>query len=187
MNSKTPLYFGMLGGGIVIALFIIAIFSINFFNYRIQISKIHINATNIDATLNNKIDSLNSNSIILKKQLIKELNDEKVILTPQEYTSNVIDYYNTAFLILTIMLGAFSFLSFVYLKSHSSDLIQEKLQSEKFKDEVGEVLVGKAEGRFRESLSELSLKLTGLENEVSFMKESLSGSAEEKENDDELV
>jgi hypothetical protein len=164
MYSKTPLFHGMLGGGVVIAIFIILLFSLSLFNYRIQINKITVNT--IDSIHYANIDSIYNSNLIFKHQLYDELKNEKCILTPQEYTNNVINYYNTAFLILTVMLGAFSFLSFVYLKSHSSDLIQEKLQSEKFKEEVSEVLVGKAEDRFTETISSLSKKVNELENLV---------------------
>jgi len=173
MNKKTPLYSGMLGGGIVIALFITVLLSANLFNYRIRIDKVNINAIQLSDTLKikNNTDSIYQSRVEFKQTLVEDLKNDKSILTPQEYTNNIVNYYNSILLILSVMLAAFSVLSFVYIKSQTNDWIQEKLDSDEFKEEVSEILVGKAENRFRETLSDLQDKIRTMENEIAELNE----------------
>lgn len=183
MKSKTSFYSGILGGGIIIAIFLVALFSLNLFNYRIQIIKININTAQISDKIDKPdIDSVSQQQLSLKKQLIVELKRDKSILTPQEYTNNIVNYYNTILLILSVMLAAFSALSFVYIKSHSRDLIQDKLQSNEFQEEVGSKLLGKAESRFRENITELEDRIFQLENIEAKVSEQQFVSEEEDDN-----
>ena len=185
MKGKTHLYFGMLGGGIVISIFLIILFSTNLFNYRIRIEKINVNAVQITDTLDlrTKMDSIMELRFELKRRLIEDLKNDKSILTPQEYTNNIVNYYNTILLILSVMLAAFSVLSFVYIKSQTNDWVQEKLESKEFKEEVSEVLVGKAEDRFRETISDLQTKLSAMDDKIADLNERIDSN----NNDDEIV
>ena len=167
MTNNTKFQYGMFGGALVVAVFIIILFSASFFNYRISINRIFINSINLEKST---VDTLKFENDDFRNQILFDaLNKDKLILTPQEYTNNVVNYYNSLLLILSVMLGAFSILTFVYLKSQSKDLIQDGLQSEQFKNQISEILVGKAENRFREVFVELEDKLTDLENKISVM------------------
>lgn len=166
-NSKTPLYHGMIGGGIVVSIFLIILLSASFFNYRIDINRININTIhNSDSTVVTGEDSLYHLQQSYKKQLIANLKKDKSILTPQEYTNNVVNYYNSVLLILSLMLAAFSFLGFVYIKSQAQDIIDEKLYSKEFQEEVVELLVGRAENSFRESLNSILSEVGELKNRI---------------------
>jgi hypothetical protein len=171
MNSKSPFYFGMLGGALIVAIFLIVLFSLNLFNYRIHIDKIYVNALQGTDTIQETVGSAFNAQIEFKKQMVAELQKDKIVLTPQEYTNNVVNYYNNLLMFLSIMLAAFSILSFVYLRAQSNDLIQDKLQSEEFKEEVSEALVGMAESRFRDRLSEIQDELKSIRNEMAAIDE----------------
>ncbi len=183
MRSMTPFYSGILGGFSIVAIFIVIVLSFNFSGHRIQISEINVNT----ALLSESITSCNSDSIIqiqnlYKKQLLNELTQAKLILTPQEYTNNIVNYYNNFLMVLSVMLAGLSFLGFVYLKSQSNDLISSRLKSDEFKDEVKSQLIGEAEGRYRELLSELENKIQYLEEEIILLKET----SELNNNDSEI-
>ena len=124
MNKKTPLYSGMLGGGIVIALFITVLLSANLFNYRIRIDKVNINAIQLSDTLKikNNTDSIYQSRVEFKQTLVEDLKNDKSILTPQEYTNNIVNYYNSILLILSVMLAAFSVLVITSYSIHYTKL-----------------------------------------------------------------
>ena len=108
-----------------------------------------------------------------KEDLLVELKEEKIILTPQEYTNNVVNYYNSILLILSLMLAAFSFLGFVYIKSLAQDLIDEKLNSDEFKENVAMLLVGKSENRYREIISDVTSDMNDLRNRIAACEEDI--------------
>ena len=166
MRSNTAMFSGILGGGIVVAIFMIAMFAISLFNYRISFDKIQINNTGTLDTMWTSNDSIITKEESVKKALMQQLSKEKIILTPQEYTTNIVNYYNTLLAILSVMLAAFSAVSFVYLKSQSKDLIQETLQSDEFQENVSEKLLGRVESNFREDISNLREKIKELENKL---------------------
>ncbi len=157
----------------MISIFFSILLSANLFNYRIKIDKVNINAIQLSDTIKikNSTDSIYNARIELKQKLVDDLKDDKSILTPQEYTNNIVNYYNSILLILSVMLAAFSVLSFVYIKSQTNDWVQEKLESDEFKENVSEILVGKAENRFRETLSDLQAKINTMENEIAELNE----------------
>lgn len=164
----------MLGGGIVISIFIIILFSTSLFNYRLQVKRVYIN-TSENSAFDISEDSVFTIKESFEKKFLNDIKENRTILTPQEYTNNIVEYYNTVLLILSVMLAAFSFVSFVYLKSLSKDLINEKLQSDEFKEDVVNLLVGKAEDRVNGNLSEHAEQLKRMENEIAKLKENNIG------------
>lgn len=131
---------GMLGGAVIITIIVlIGIFSTNLHVYNVQI----INPKNIDSV----------DKYVNKIALIKEMQKDGILLTPQEYTSNVISYYNTAITILIFLFILFSFISYFHLKFISKEQIQ-KIFEEKIKDskEMEQVImnafVGKADDKY---------------------------------------
>lgn len=179
MKNKTSFYSGILGGGIIITIFLILILSINLFNYRIQITKVNVNTASLVDSMNphdaKQLAELESH---YKQQLLNELNDEKLILSPQEYTNNVVNYYNNFLMVLSVMLAGLSFLGFVYVKSLSKDMINERLESDEFHEEVKSRLVGEAEQRFqyvlneqKEEIKDLNNNLANLAREIEFIRD----------------
>lgn len=190
MKRKNHFNHGIIGGFLTIAIFIIILISVfRLFNYRISIDKVVINSTNISDTvkLNNTSDYKKYKE--LKQILINDLNKDKLILTPQEYTNNVVNYYNSILLILSVIIASFSILSFIYFRNHTKDQIQDLMQSDDFRDDVANKLVGKAEGRFNEYIEEIELKnselidkIIKLENKIIDLEKNITTIKEKKEN-----
>lgn len=154
-------YSGMLGGAILLAIIIVIImFSMPFHTFNVQI----INPRNVDS-----IDTKYTNKI----ELIKQMQNEGILLTPQEYTSNIVSYYNTAITILVFLFILFSFLSYFHLKFLSNEQIlkifEEKIQdSKKMEEIIVSAFSGKADDKYetierveilRDRLEEFSKKL----------------------------
>ncbi|WP_346862096.1 hypothetical protein [uncultured Draconibacterium sp.] len=125
---------GLLGGITLVGIFLIIIFSTNIFNYRIVIEKDRQNQTKIESEL--------------KRQIYEELKRDKIVLTPQEYTNNIVNYYNTAFLILSAMLIVFSFISYFHLKFLSDEHLRKRMKSEEFQEIIKQSIFGRAEEKF---------------------------------------
>lgn len=110
--------------------------------------KFHVyNIQIINPKLVDSIDNYND-----KVQLIKEMQREGILLTPQEYTSNIASYYNTAIAILVFMFVLFSIISYFHLWSSSKEQIQEltlKIFEEKIRDskEVEQIIMGTFAGK----------------------------------------
>ncbi|MDR3596875.1 hypothetical protein [Clostridium sp.] len=149
---------GIMGGFIVVGILFVIIFFTYPFNYHYSIVKNNIYLINPS-----KKDSLIKYTEQAK--IIKELENDHIILTPQEYTSNILTYYNTFLTILIAMLLIFSFISYLHLRFLSekeiSDVFRKKLDSGEFED----ILFGKAEERFvsSESLNEV---MAGINNKA---------------------
>lgn len=162
---KTSFLSGIYGGGIVVAIFLIALFCLNIFNYNISVEKVKVHNLNISDTT--KVYS--SEEIIdacsgLKQSLVEKLHQEKLILSPQEYTNNVVNYYNNLLLILSVIIAAFSILSFIYFKNQTREQVQDTLEDEQFLEKIAEKLSGKVEGRFQNDLDEIKSDLHHLNN-----------------------
>jgi hypothetical protein len=125
---------GILGGFVIIAFLIIALFAGNPYNYQIHI----INP--------NTPDSINAN--LSKLNIINEMEASGVLLTPQEYTNNVINYYNVALAIMAALLVIFSLISYFHLKFISEEQMQKYMKSDEFMASVKTAIFGKAEETF---------------------------------------
>lgn len=171
MSSKNQYWAGMFGGSTIIAIFLIIAFSIfKWFNYDFTINEVSINASNLNLGTDS-VRSIDMNAIYLEAQshLVAELKKGKLVLTPQEYTNNVVNYYNSILLILSVLIAAFSALSFIYLKNQSREVINDVLKSEEFNDSVSEMVIGRAESRIISQLSPLSSEIELLKNKIADM------------------
>lgn len=170
-NSKTNTNFlaGALGGCLLIFIFIVIAFcALHLFDYKICIDKVCVNSANLnDSTQNICPDSCYAEYQTHKQILFDDLKKEKLILTPQEYTSNLANYYNSILLILSVMIAAFSVISFIYLRNQSKDIINEILESDNFQDKVEDKVKGKVEGTFREELATQTLTINTLVERIS--------------------
>ena len=165
---------GILGGVTVLSLLILCFFSFNLYNYSIKI----VNPTHVEV----------SEKYSEKAKLIRELENDGILLTPQEYTSNVISYYNTALTILAAMLIIFSVVGYFHLKFLSSKQIHDSLRdslkdSKEFETIITETIFGKAEDVFA-SLS----KMDGAETRIGNIETSIEVLKEEIEfNNDDFI
>lgn len=66
--------------------------------------------------------------IQLKELLITELRKDNAILTPCEYTNNIVSYYNTFITILIGLLALFSLFGYLHLKHTSKNEIAKSLK-----------------------------------------------------------
>lgn len=74
--------------------------------------------------INHKVDS----TMCSKLDVIHELEAKGIILTPQEYTNNISNYYNTIITILVALFILFSFVTYTHLKYIAEEQIQERLK-----------------------------------------------------------
>lgn len=164
---------GILGGAVLVTIIIIiTMTSFEFHSYKI------VNASRCDTTYNN----------VAKVKLLKELEKEGVLLTPQEYTSNIASYYNTLITILIFLFILFSFLSYFHLKFLAKEQLQEqvlKIFEDKIKDSkqmekiIIEAFAGKADDKYAsiESVEALNEKIENF----------LQDNYDEEESNDENV
>jgi amino acid transporter len=131
---------GMLGGAVLLGIVtLICLFSLNLHLYNVAILKPKLN------------DSINIQKN--KVELIQDLHNEGTILTPQEYTNNIVSYYNTSITLLVFLFILFSFISYFHLKFLSNEQINKALE-EKIKDSkemeriIMEAFAGKADGKY---------------------------------------
>jgi|ERR1035437_4220089 amino acid transporter len=161
-----PFLSGIFGGAVIIAIVVlICIFSLNLHTYNVGI----LNPKQIDSL------TINANRI----ELINKLHREGTLLTPQEYTNNIISYYNTAITLLVFLFILFSFVSYFHLKFVSNEQII-KILSEKMKDSkemekiIMEAISGKADDKYAtiESVEALRQLIEGEKEETDLEKKS---------------
>ena len=152
---RTHILAGILGGFFVIGLIMVIIFTMDFFNYKFEVQPIQINSTCITEDKDKNAVLLDDSLMTeIKKELISDMKKEKILLTPQEYTTNIVNYYNTALLILSALIVIFSMLGFVYLKSLTQDSINSVLNSDSFQEQVMRKIIGKANEKFEDQFKE---------------------------------
>lgn len=159
---KKEILGGIIGGILIIGLFLIIIFSTNIFNYEVKLIS------------GNDVDSLESYSDKIK--LIEELMNDGVIVSPQEYTNNIVNYYNTALTILVALLLIFSIMSYLHLQFISKEQVlegfKENLKSRKFEKLLTETIFGKAEDKFPslDLVEDIKQKIADLQTDLEEMK-----------------
>ena len=151
---------GMFGGAVLTAIIVlICIFSLNLHTYNVSVlNPKQLDSLEIDA---NKIEFIN------------RLHTEGTILTPQEYTNNIVSYYNTAITLLVFLFILFSFVSYFHLKFVSNEQII-KILNEKMKDSkemekiIMEAISGKADDKYAtiESVEAVRQLIEGEKEEI---------------------
>ncbi len=161
IEFKKSFFAGLLGGCLIIGVFIITLLCLNIFNYNVSI----LRAQTKDECL--KTDSTN-------KEIIADLLKNDIIQTPERYTGNLVNYYNTALLILSAMIVVFSFLSYFHLKFLSEEHLRKRLKSEEFEQTVLNTIFGKAEEGFstREEFDKLKQNLNDLQSKIDLINNS---------------
>lgn len=117
-------------------------------------------------------------------ELMSSLRDKGFLLTPAEYTNNIISYYNTLIAFLAIFFVVFTVASYFAIRSMSKkevrDEAREILQdSIKFKEDVLSVLRGEFDGEYlsHEDYDEL---LQSMQEDISSIKGGIQETVENK-------
>lgn len=183
-KNNTTLWVGMLGGCLMILIFMVIAFSfLHLHDYSIHCDKIYINSANVPPShLSCSDKKFNS----CKQLLLDDLNKERLILTPQEYTNNLVNYYNSILLILSVMIAAFSVISFVYLRNQVYDSTRVVLNSNDFQEDVANKLLGKVEGAIAEEINSLNLEIKDIRNQLSKLDTSVESLDAEDDKEVEL-
>ena len=88
-----------------------------------------------------------------KQMLLKDLVKDGIILTPQDYTNNIVNYYNTALGILTALIIIFSVVTYFHIRFMSKQQINEVFKevlkdSKEFETNVLNAVFGRADSKF---------------------------------------
>jgi hypothetical protein len=164
-------------GGMICAIVIIAIL-LFCHKHNSVIHPIHI--ANIEAVH----DSVLIKEVQEKLDAIKHLKEQGVLLTPQEYTNNVVNYYNTIITFLVALLAIFSLVTFFHLKFITTDEVRKNATELLRKSpDVQKIILENIKGRIDELLFDTSERIAALENEVKTLKRSSRWDDYEDESD----
>lgn len=160
---------GFIGGFIGGIVFVIMAIAICLFcnKHNSVIHPIHI--ANIEAVN----DSVSIEEINAKIESINKLKEQGVLLTPQEYTNNVVNYYNTVITFLVALLAIFSLVTFFHLKFITVDEVKKKVTELLRKSpDIQDIIVKNTQGRIDELLFDTTEKIAKIEAELKTLKES---------------
>lgn len=98
-------------------------------------------------------DSTAVSITVQESELMDSLHGKGVLLTPAEYTNNLVGYYNTLIAFLGLFFLVFTFGTYFYVKGMSKKEVREEareilLDSASFKQEVIETLRGEFDDDF---------------------------------------
>jgi hypothetical protein len=164
---------GLLGGILAFSLLILlSLFVFHLHSYKIGI----INPTMIDSA---KISTDNLESMW-------ELKREGILLTPQEFTNNIVSYYNTAITILVFLFILFSVVSYFQIKVISTKQVQESLElglkdSVTIQELIMKSFSGRADDKYstKEELQEIKDQIEDILDEL-YSEDDLSGKSVSK-------
>ena len=158
---------GVFGGITVIGLLLIMLLFSRSFNYK----SIYI--------VNPKYET---NSLCLREiEILKNLEKEGLLTTPDQYANNIASYYNTFVAFLTIFFIFFSFVSYFAIKNISKKEIESNVEialedmlrdSIKFKETILKSIYGKLEENFVDK-EDFSTTMVNLELKIKQIQEKL--------------
>ena len=127
--------------------------------------------------INHKVGS----TMCSKLDVIHELEDKGILLTPQEYTNNISNYYNTIITILVALFILFSFVTYTHLKYVAEEQIQERLKkllttSEEVKNIIRRTISGFADEQYikREDLDNyINEQIQNMSRRIDYLEERL--------------
>lgn len=159
---------GFIGGFIGGIVFVIIAIVICLFCHRHN-SVIHpIHIANIEA-IN---DSIPIEEINAKIESINKLKEQGVLLTPQEYTNNVVNYYNTIITFLVALLAIFTLVTFFHLKFITVDEVKKQVTELLRKSDVQDIIIENTKGRIDELLFDTTERIVKLEADLKTLNES---------------
>lgn len=158
-NNKKSFIFGMLGGLCLVLLIIIVSLGCNLHHSIFRPIRIVSKEINID--------SIKQTEIKEKRYEIEKLEKKGLLLTPQEYTNNIVNYYNTVITLLITLLAAFSLIAFMHLKFITQDEVKKNVAELLRKSpEIQNILLENFSGKIEESLDDIPDKINKLTEEV---------------------
>jgi len=147
-------------GGIILVVLIIVVFMLCH-KHNLAIHPVYIG--NIEAIK----DSIALPEMQMKLDAIKQLKEQGVLLTPQEYTNNVVNYYNTIITLLIALLAVFSLVTFFHLKFITTDEVKKNTTELLRKSpDVQGIILENIKGKIDELLFDVSERIATLEVEV---------------------
>jgi hypothetical protein len=159
-----------------------------------------------------KVDSIKDNLTCNQISVLKNLENKGLLLTPQEYTSHIADYYNTLVELLIGLFVLFSFVSFFSIKNNAKKdfeeertklkddfekaketikqgLIDDLKDSKSFNDSIINDIMGRVEDGFLSYTEPLSKKVDALDKDIKFIYEleSVNEKLDEKSSKSEII
>ena len=136
-HFRSGLYGGMVGACVIVALIIVVLVWVKPFNYK---AVTIINTSKVETACQPILT-------VPESELIISLRQKELLLTPDEYTNNLLGYYDTLISFLAVLFVLFSILGYISIRSLSRKEIREEAReilqdSEKFKKNVIESLTG---------------------------------------------
>lgn len=150
---------GLLGGSLLIAMVLVVLFWIEGYNY----TPIMVVNHTIDSTV-----------ICSKTDIIHELENKGIIITPQEYTNHISNYYNTILTFLVSLFVIFSVVTYFHLKYVAEEKIIKSVKeliinSYEVKDTIRNIIRGLADDEYignEEMESYVDQKISALEERI---------------------
>lgn len=132
---------GVIGGIVVISLFILYLNISKSYNYK----SVYIINPQVQT------DSLK----LIEIQTLNKLKVEGLLVTPDEFANNITSYYNTFVTFLSVLFVVFSFISYLSIKATTKENIKKDIDSslkEMLNDsvKVKETIIGTIYGKFDE-------------------------------------
>jgi hypothetical protein len=117
-NKFSYVWAGLIGG-VAVGATIIVFFSLSrVFDYKMVY---FVNPEKI------QVDSLDTARISVPEyQLLESMRDKELLLTPAEYTNNLVGYYNALIAFLAIFFVIFTFVSYFYIRNQSKAEIRDE-------------------------------------------------------------
>lgn len=124
--------------GLVTAIIILSVFLFIWFKYDVHQNQVLIlNISNENSAYLDTMCHFNKNVAIVEKGTIEKLQKANVLLSPQEYTQNVINYYNTLLSFVAIGIAALGVFLFFHIQNITNEQVQvqvDKLVTEKLRE-----------------------------------------------------
>jgi hypothetical protein len=171
-------FVGGLFGGVVLWIVLLVLF-LFYYKHNLVIHPVHI--ANIEAVdRSTSIEAVNA-----KIKAINKLKEQGVLLTPHEYTNNVVNYYNMIITCLVTLLAIFSLVTFFHLKFLTEDEVKKQVTDLLRKSpEVRNLILEDMKGRIDETLLDVTARMETLEDEVKSLKVSHRWDGLEFDNED---
>lgn len=172
---------GVLGGVVAIVLFLCLCLWGRIFDYKAVVI--------VDQAV--LLDTDSSHISVPEYELMNSLREQGVLLTPSEYTNNIVGYYDTLISFLAIFFVVFTFAGYFYVKGMSRKEVREEAReilkdSESFRKDVLNAIHIEFDGNYvakenyENEFTDISDKVGQLLDDVERLKNSERKSSEGK-------
>lgn len=158
---------GLIGGAVVIAIVIIMMGFAKVFDYR-AVYIVHPEKIQVDSQGEQFL-----HMSMPEYKLLKSMRDKELLLTPAEYTNNLVGYYNTLIAFLSIFFLVFTIAGYFYVRNLSKAEVRKEAveiikDSRVYRDEVLSSIRGEFDGQYvlTEVYSELEERVADLESVI---------------------